>query len=381
MSPQVALANFHRYVQENITRISALYREIEEIQYRFNDIYGKLQTQWQESVEKTAPQLQQAELPPQQAEMLRGYQQQERQKLEERISQLRQQVAEKQQAAEAALREAQAELQRVREFNPVLNEREEALKARSRSETEAIAAVEQQIKSAGLGARLFGNHERRKELERLRQQHAETLQQLKAVREEWQAKKQELAERQDTLRAAWEKASIELAQIKSELDYLEPNVATLAAQRGAQRMLAELQEAPAGRGPLYDAMADIAQMNQQLAQYREGITRVAEALGVLTGIRSGMERFAQSVAKLYEEQERYNLQPLKVDVPRRVIEFHNIWAEFRGKVKDEKHLGAHPLEFSKVAADYVQKRLTEEAIKDMFEQMGEALSAAAKAWE
>jgi len=142
MSPQVALANFHRYVQENITRISALYREIEEIQYRFNDIYGKLQTQWQESVEKTAPQLQQAELPPQQAEMLRGYQQQERQKLEERISQLRQQVAEKQQAAEAALREAQAELQRVREFNPVLNEREEALKARSRSETEAIAAVE-----------------------------------------------------------------------------------------------------------------------------------------------------------------------------------------------------------------------------------------------
>ncbi len=381
MSPQVALANFHRYVQENITRISALYREIEEIQYRFNDIYGKLQSQWQESVEKTASQLQQAELPAAQAEMLRGYQEQERQKLEERIGQLRQQVAEKQETAEAALKEAQAELQRVRELNPVLNEREEALKARSRSETDAIAAVEQQIRSSGLGARLFGNNELRKKLERLRKQHAETLQQLKAVREEWQTKKKELAERQETLRAAWEKASIELAQTKSELDYLELNVATLAAQRGAQRMLAELKEAPAGRGALYDAMAEIAQMNQQLEQYRDGITRVAEALGVLTGIRTGMERFEQSVAKLYEEQERFNLKPLKVDVPRSVVEFHNIWAEFRGKVKDEKHLGANPLEFSKIAADYVQKRLTEETIKDMFEQMGKALSAAAKAWK
>lgn len=381
MSPQVALANFHRYVQENITRISALYREIEEIQYRFNDIYGKLQSQWQARVEETAPQLLEAELPPQQAEMLRRHQEQERLKLEERISQLRQQVAEKQQAADAALKEAQAELQRVRELNPMLNEREEALKARSLSETEAIAAVEQQIKSSGLGARLFGNNELRKKLQRLRKQHAETLQQLKAVREKWQAKKKELAERQEALRADWEKASIQLAQAKSELDYLELNVATLAAQRGAQRMLAELQEAPAGRGPLYDAMAAIAQMNQQRAQYREGITRVAEMLGVLTGIRTGMERFEQSVAKLHEEQERYNLKPLKVNVPRSVIEFHNTWAEFRGKVKDEVHLGDNPLEFAKIAADYVQQRLTEQAIKDMFEQMGKALSAAAKAWK
>lgn len=381
MSPQIALSNFVNFIRDNIQRIAELYREIEEVQVQFNSLYTGLKGEWQELVEKTAAQLASGEPPATLRVALQAYQQQERRSLENRIAELQKQVAEKQAAADQALREAQAELAKLRKLNPLLNEREESLKAKSLAEQAEISKLQQEWRKIGPLGRAFGHRALKEKLLKARQEHERTLQALREVREEWVRKKQEAEERQDKLRTAWEAAQVALSQARAELDYLSRNLDELAAQRGAQRFLAELKEAPPADGELNKALARIAEMNRELEAYQGGLTSVAEALGALTGIRTGMERFKQSVDKVYEEQVRFNLRPLQLEVPRSVVEFHNTWAAFRSRVKDDKYLGRHPLEFSQVVSHYVKNVLTEEAIKEMFEGMGRALETATKSWE
>jgi chromosome segregation ATPase len=381
MSPLVDLSNFTKYVEDNIKRISELYKEVEEVQYQFNDLHGKLMTQWQKQVEATAPKLLADDLPPVLRAPLATAQQQEREALEKRIAELAAQAADADAESAKTLQEAQAELARLREMNPLLNEREEQLKSRSLAELEAIGKAEADTKALGFFTRFLGGSEPQKRLLKLQKQHAKTLADLAAVRESWVQKKKEAETRQAELRGKWEAASVKASQLKAEGDYLKLNLLGLAGKRGAQRLLTEMSETPAVEGEWRRALQEIVELNRQIKEYRAGLTSVAESLGILTGVRTGMERFYQSVSKLYEEQTRFNLKPLKVDLAKSVVEFHNIWAEFRGKVKDDKYLGKRPLEFSQTAQAYTQSRLTDQAIKDMFERMGQALTTAAKAWK
>ncbi len=380
MSPQIGLDRFVTFVQDNTQRIADLYREIEEVQVQFNSQYSALLTEWQGAVEETAAALLAAELPPQVAEAVRARQAEERAKLEARIAELRSQLAEKRKGSDEALQAAQAEIARLRELNPALNQREERLKAQSLRETEQILGLEVELKEVGFWNRLLGASELKKKLEQARKGHAKTVAALQDVREQWVQKKKEAEQRQSDLRATWEQATVEMSQLQAELDYLTANLETLAAQRGAQAYLAGLEEPPALAGALGEAAAKIAAQNAQLAAYRGGLASVAEALGLLTGLKTGMERFFESANKVYEEQRRYNLKPLRLEVHRSVVEFHNTWAEYARQVKDEKRLGRDPLAFSRIAQQYAQERLTEPAIQAMFESMGQALTRATKAW-
>ena len=381
MSPQVDLGRFVAYVQDNTKRIDALYKEVEEIQVRFNSLYSALLAEWQGQVEATAPQLVDGELPAPFAAALSASQAGERAKLEARIAELGGQLAERKGAGDEALRAAQAEISRLRELNPALNQREERLKGQSLRETEQILGLEVELKGAGFWNRLLGASDLKKKLDQARKAHAKTVAALQGVREEWVQKKKEAELRQAELRAAWEKASVEAAQMQAELDYQTGNLEALAATRGAQAYLAGLEQPPALAGELGEAAARIAALNAKLAAYRSGLASVAEALGLLTGVRTGMERFFESANKVYEEQRRYNLKPLRLEIHRSVVEFHNTWAEYARQVKDEKRLGHEPLEFVRIAQRYAQERLTEPAIQAMFESMGKALNAATKAWK
>jgi len=386
MSPQIELGRFVTFIQENTQRIADLYKEVEEVQVRFNSEYSALLAEWQGLVEGAAPRLLAAELPAPVAAALSASQAQERAKLEARLAELRASLAEKKQASDAALQAAQAEIARLRELNPELNQREEKLKAQSLRESERILALEVELKDAGFWNRLLGAGELKAKLDKARKGHAKTVSALQGVREEWVQKKKEAEGRQAELRGAWEKASVELSQSQAEHDYLAGNLEALTAQRGAQAYLAALEQAPASGGPLVggelgDATSQIAALNAKLAAYRGGLASVAESLGLLTGVRTGMERFFQSANKVYEEQRRYNLKPLRLEVHRDVVAFHNTWAEYAKLVRDEKRLGQNPLEFVRIAQGMIQERLTEPAIQAMFESMGQALSAATKAWK
>jgi len=122
------------------------------------------------------------------------------------------------------------------------------------------------------------------------------------------------------------------------------------------------------------------ELGQNQRSYETGLTSVAEILGLLKGLGEGMDRFIRSVGTVYEEQRRYKLPSLTLNLSDAVTSFHSIWPDFQAKVKDEKYLGTHPLEFNRRIQIIVQERINEDAIQKMFDEMGAALTRATKAW-
>ena len=381
MSPTVELGNFVGWVRNNTQRISEVYGEIEEVQQRFNGAYTALLADWQEQVESAAVQLAALEDPPPSIVGPLGQKSAaEREKLEARIAELTAEAKSKREKAESALLAAQDEISHLRELNPVLNQREESIKATALQQTERIAQLEEELGATGFLDRLLGQRELKARIRAAQEEHEVTLKELHDLREEWVRKKKEAEERQAELRQVWQAASVEAAQAQAELDYLAENLETLAAQRGGQAYLVELKQAPPVGGKLEKTLSRIVELNQSLADYRAGLASVAEGLGLLSGIRTGMARFLESADKVYEEQQRYNLRKLRLDLPKEVVQFHNIWIEFRKQVRDDKRLGARPLEFAQIVERYAKNHLTDRAIQDMFVGMGHALTQATKAW-
>ena len=384
---RLRLRDFARYVKENGRWAQAVYGEIEEIQYQFNDLYATELAGWQEQISACITMIleNQDRLPPRLAELVEKGKERSRRELEEEIAALGRQTAEQRAAADSLLAQAQAEMAALRESNPTLNEREEQTKANLLSLADKIAALSDQIEESSGGA--FGGLKNAGKLRRLRAtrkslrtKHDKANVQLAEVRSQWEKKQKEVEEEQIRLRQAWQEATVAASQAQARFDYLSQNIDELSLRKGIERTVADMEEPAVKDGEMGQALQSMAELNGTKGAYEKGLTSVAEMLGLLKGVREGMERFRQSVDKVYEEQERFNLKPLVVGVSSGVIGFHRAWKDLRELVKDEKFLGRHPLEFSKRVTEFRSARFTDDAVQNMFEDMGSALTRATKKW-
>ena len=381
MGTRMSLAEFYQYARTNRKRIADIYREIEEIQYQFNDLYTRQLEERQELIATRAPLLLEApkDLPVELRHLLEAQEQVERQAIQEEIARLEGDIADKRQKADNFIKEAQLQVAHLREQNPILDQQEEGLKARRASLENEIQQLDTEIKQLGL-TRFF----KRRRLGRERASLAENLESVKAgiraVREKWQAEKKRLQETQTDLQSKWQVLSVETAQLQARLDYLTANIDELSKRNAAQNLLGNLEELPAIEGPWRDRLAPLVELSGSKANYETGLTSVAEILGLLKGLGEGLDRFIRSVATVYEEQRRYKLPSLTLNLSDAVTSFHTVWPDFQSKVKDEKYLGTHPLEFNQRIQEVVQEQINEADIQKMFDDMGNALTRATKAW-
>jgi len=193
--------------------------------------------------------------------------------------------------------------------------------------------------------------------------------------------KKDAEERQTTLRQQWEETSVEASQRQARQDFLSNNAERLSLQRGLEQTLITMEDPLVKDGELGEALRAMVKLNKTKAAYEKGLRTVAEVLGLLKGLHEGMNRFLQSVGKVYEEQKRYKLKPLTVHLPSQVAEFHEMWLPFRKLVKNEKYMGHHPLLFSREAKNFTTEHLGDDQIEAVFVGMGEALKRATKAWK
>ena len=387
MGTKMTLAEFYRYTRENRKRIADVYREIEEIQYQFNDLHARRLEERKKLIAAQAQLLLEAsdDLPIELVQLLAAQEQVERKAIQEEIARLESEIADKRQRAEGFIKEAQRQVAYLREQNPILNQQEEELKARRISLENEIQRLDTEIKR--LSRFPFGwliHFVKRRRLRRERAQLAENLEAIstgiRTVREKWQAEKKQLQESQTDLQSQWQALSVETAQLQARLDYLRANIDEQSRRNAAQNLLSNLRELPVTTGPWKDRLTPLLELGRTKSEYEAGLTSVAEILGLLKGLGEGMDRFIRSVATLYEEQHRYKLPPLTLNLSDAVISFHAAWPDFQSKVKDEKYLGTHPLEFSQRVQDSVRERFNEAAIQKMFEDMGAAMTRATKAW-
>lgn len=381
MGTKMSLAEFYKYARQNRKRMSDIYREIEEIQYQFNDLYSTQMQERDKLIAAHVPLLLEApgDLPLELRHLLEKQEKTELQALMEEITKLEGETEDKRRQADSLIKQAQDQTAYVRGQNPILDQQEEELKARQASIESDLAKVDAEIDQLGL-LKFF----ERRRLGKERAQLAENLESVKAgiraVREKWQADKRQMQEAQTGLQSQWQAVSVETAQLQARLDYLSANRNALSNRNAAQRLLENLKELPVADGPWEDRLRPLVELGQNQRSYETGLTSVAEILGLLKGLGEGMDRFIRSVGTVYEEQRRYKLPSLTLNLSDAVTSFHSIWPDFQAKVKDEKYLGTHPLEFNRRIQIIVQERINEDAIQKMFDEMGAALTRATKAW-
>ena len=387
MSTKMNLADFFQYARDSRKRMDDTYREIEEIQYQFNDLYARQSQERQKLVASLIPLLiaGSADLPPEIAQPLESREQAERKALRDELAALRAEETDKRQKVDNLVLEAQRQVTHLRAENPILNQQEEGLKARLAAMQQELQRLDAEIE----GLRMFPigwltNTRKRKRLSAKRQRLVENLnamtEGIRTVRAKWQEEKKTLGESQASLRNQWQAMSVETAQVQTKAEYLAANLDTLGKRNAAQNWLNELRDSPVASGVWKDQLAPLVELNRSRAEYEAGLKSVSEILGLLKGLGEGMDRFIRSLGTVYEEQRRYKLPMLSVELSDAVTSFHVSWPDTQAKVKDEKYLGTHPMEFSQRVQGVIQERLSEGAIQKMFEDMGEALNKATKAW-
>jgi len=392
MSKTYSTISLSAYLEQNIAEIEAVRKEVEEIQSGFQTNY----VDWRSKHDAELLRLSKlvvdrffetgTELQAQVQKALPG----EQALVEERRKDLREAIIPKyQQELDTSITKGRAKTDKLRKLNPELNQQEEALKASLAQNRQQLEDLNKQIgqRSRGLGSVFHFNEISRLDgqRQRLLGKMEEKQEELSKVRKDWADLHQVVLEEEVDLQSNWQTAIAVLAQQQAELAILDDDASReiLARQRAVRYVLDELK-APVDC-PAADIKVELDQMveyNRQTDDYHAGLASVGGLIGMLGSIQEGLRRFNTSVQSLTDQERLYsvNLKPLTISLPDVVIVFNQQWKDILQKVKNEKTICEHPVEFTSAMKVVIESQLSVERIKEMFEAMGSALKAATNDW-
>lgn len=392
MSKKFALDGLGKYTADAVAKIGEARREVEEVQVGFNSRYVEWKAQHDATLERLVQAVldRYAEVGPALQERVAKRLVEEQAAIAERQEELDVLlIPDLQERADRALAEGQQAVAELRSANPQYDQREENLKAQ-RAELEAeLEQINQQIrKLSGCFVVVF-NFFKIGKLDRQRQRVVGRLQQIQQeigqLREQWNQLRRDGSAEQAVLQEQWQKLTLEQAELQAERDFLaeERNRNELALKRSVRYVIDSLTEIiPC---PVVEIKSDLDQMvelNVVTDDYEAGLASVVSVLALLDGVSEGMKRFGESVAGLLAEERMHSayLPRLAVVVPDQVLAFHNQWEGLARRVRDEGQLAEHPGQFVQAVQPSIEGDLNEASITVMFEGLGQALTAATKAW-
>jgi hypothetical protein len=390
MAKGMSLAQFGGFITQNVDRIKAVRREVEELQVGFNSKYVEFKAQHDATLASLVNRI--ADEPeiagPELGRMIADRIVEERAAIKERRSKLRQElVPAAQKEVDGLLELAQAEVASYRQANPQFDQSEEEVKARQVELQGQLEELNQQVKALGRGFGFMTNFFKIGKLDRQRQRIIGQLQyaerELKEIRDKWEAKRTEFTQRQGTAKANWQAASVELSKLQSELELLDDDGARerLALQRAARYVVDNLKEQVACPDAEFKQELDeMVALNINTDNYHESLGKAAGLIALLDGIVEGLGSLQNSVGALVREQRMHaaHLPKLKIQIPGQARSFHEQWDDLRAMVLDEKSICEHPMDFMKAMEPVLEERLSDPAVNRMFESLGGALTQATK---
>jgi peptidoglycan hydrolase CwlO-like protein len=391
MPPTVSLEQLNDFLSENRRKINAVGREVEEIQVGFNSAYVEFKANHDAQLARLTETLFEKldSLSPELRARIDKRAAVERHLLTERRAELREKLIPQAQAeADTVLAQAQTQANALRELNPRLNEREETYKAHRAALEAKLAELNSEIsrRSRGLGfiTRFVSIAQLDRQRHRIIGQLETLAQNLKEVRQEWQARQQEFQTQQEALQGQWRELSLRVAELKRELTYLDDDAQreALAVKRAVRYVLDNLKERVPCPNDLKPGLEAMIELNIKTDAYQEGLGTVGGLIALLDSVGKGMDSFRESVEGLVGEQRMHSqfLPRLQVQLPDSVIAFHNQWDGLRAKMRDDARLCANPIEFLQTARPVMERDLSNEAITNMFNCLGQALDEATKKW-
>jgi len=393
MSKTFSLGRLSDYIRENGGAVGAVRQEVEEIQTRFNSTY----VEWKARHDATLEQLVEAivaapdEMGPEFRRQVDDQLPGEQEIIAERRRELRTElIPGARSGADEALAAGRALTDKLRQMNPKLDKREERLKhKRYLLETELEELNTQIRRLSGclvVAFKFFKVNKLDRRRHEVLGQLKEVQQQIREVRDEWVAIQSGTQAEQDVWQKLWQEQTLALAQYQGEKGFLdeEMNQASLAFKRAVRFVVDNLTElVPYPATEVKSKLDAMVELNIQTDDYEAALRSVVEFLALLDGVGEGLSRFNESVQGLIEEQRMHSayLSKLKVELPDKVLDYHQQWDGLAGLVRDDAHLGAQPTEFVAAVQPVLDNHLSEKAIKDMFERMGQALKSATARWK
>lgn len=392
MSQKFSSTGLSKLLENNISAIEKIRKEVEEIQLGFQNAYVEWKTKHDQELIQLS-ELVLTRLPEVGTELQNKIQAQfkvEDQVLEKRQKDLRETIIPiYEQELEQTLANGQAKTAELRKLNPELNEREENLKLSLQDSQKKLDDFNQKIKqlSKGFGGVLhFGQIS---ELDRQRQRLIGSMEEqqksLQKVRTDWEELYQVAVSEDLELQAKWRNALTNQADRQAELNFLdeESNRQTLAMQRAVREVLDNLKTKVNCPTPEIQARLDqMVDYNQQTDNYQDGLASVGGLIGMLGSIQEGMRRFNTSIESLHEQERMHSqyLKPLGIVLDDQTLAFTRQWDGLNKLVVDEKAACDHPTEFIHSIQPILQQQLSNESLQEFFNHMGNALKNATEEW-
>jgi hypothetical protein len=281
-------------------------------------------------------------------------------------------------------KQEQQQLDALAQANPALNAREEELKQQRAEIETSIAQVESGLRQAGAGLGWLINAGRIRRLRKEHQLRATALyglrERLSEVRNTWAGDEQKAKELQDRLQQAWRLRTMDIAKLTQEMDSLTDDFEGVCRRQVMEDFLRQQPSfEPSGLQPLDQALQVLTEWRARSADCESGVVAVSEILGLLKGVKEGMERMRSSIESLEKEQEMHaELSDLKLQAPEPLLQFHQIWDALLPTVVDEKQSIAHPKDLADIIHQVIGTRLSDQDIEAMFTMAGNVLTEATK---
>ncbi len=315
--------------------------------------------------------------------------------------------------AEKVRQESRQEEAAVREKNADLDGKEEALKAKNSELLARIDDYNARIRTLASGFGFFKNFFSMRSLaaerKALDDEHDALAAQIDRLRRAWVEREQAYSAGEAARQEKWTRLKTEASALQAKLDSLAgarpaivfrtttekvlfarapklpvstpedpkcprckaPNARPLHFCRiCAQRLLAD-------RPDFEGSLVEIAELNQHHRDFSEGMRSCQELIGLVRGIKTGLENFRKSVQSMIANEARYPLPKLQLDVPAAAQSYGRELEALREL--DAQQGSEHPLQFGLRVAQVVEKRFTESALKGFFKSMGDELSRQARA--
>jgi hypothetical protein len=247
------------------------------------------------------------------------------------------------------------------------------------------------------------------EKQQLEERQANLAARIEQLRRSWAIAAEQHTTDESKRQADWVAQQAEAAALQAKIEYLEGARPKLLLRSTVERVLFQFQRQPqqasAGDAPcprcktlnpavhyfcaicalrlkpdrpdLEGSIEEIAEVNLHHQRFAEGMRAGQELIGLVRGLISGLEAFSRSVQSVQQNESRYPLPKLQLDVPESSVTFGQQFERLRDVVG--RDLSLHPKEFAEQATTTVRDVLTEQNIKRYFEAMGEELSRQAKA--
>lgn len=338
------------------------------------------------------------------------------QELAEKLAALEQQRERCLAQAEKARQASREQERAMHGKNVELDRQEEALKARSEKLLAAVADHNDRIRQLGRGFGFFANFFQMRRLNRERaaldREQTDIAAHIERLRLQWTASEAPYAKKERELQQAWVQHETEAAALQTKIDYLAEARPRIVLRSTVERVLYELGEEPPApakgdppcprcKGPnpatshfcaicaqrlqqdrpdLEGSIREIAEVNLHHRRFSEGMQASQGIIGLVRGLRSGLEAFLESVSDVRRTEGKYNLSTLEINVPDGSLQWGKQFDELARAV--ERDLSLHPKAFAEQVDRLTKQVFTEQQIKDYFESMGNELSTRAHAqWD